>query len=257
MLVIKDGPDGYSAQRRWAWFPRVIKHVAILSTDGYPSLDAIKWTYYLQITWSVIDNSGETPSTLATSGRYVNPVFMRRQAMVGPGMPAANTGRRIMAYLITRKLEGQAHNLERILGDEVAAKGVLEMIDHVAVAKSVNHIMGFEGMAAVTYFNAWRGLSVAWKGAQPLQPHWPRMPGRTLLLASGNRGATDPVNAMLNYGYKCAETECTLAEYACALSPAMGIGHVDRPGRDSFALDLQRSCGQGSTAWYSGYSRNG
>jgi CRISPR/Cas system-associated endonuclease Cas1 len=43
---------------------------------------------------------------------------------------------------------------------------------------------------------------------------------------------------MLNFGYWAAYAECALACYAAHLSPAMGISHRDRAGRDSFALDL-------------------
>jgi CRISPR-associated endonuclease Cas1 len=203
-------------------------------------MDAMAWLYECEITWSVIDRSGERPRILATSGRYVNPVNERRQAMCGQGMPAANTGVKIFRYLLTLKLEGQADNAERILHDDVTAKEIRERINHLAVAKDISRLMGHEGQAADVYWQAWKDLPVMWNGKQPSQPHWLRYPSRRTLRRDweSNRNATDPINAMLNFGYHCAEVECILACYAAALSPAMGIGHVDDPTRASFALDL-------------------
>jgi CRISPR-associated endonuclease Cas1 len=155
-------------------------------------------------------------------------------------MPAANTGVKIMRFLLTRKLEGQADNAERILRDNATAKFILEQTDKLAVAKDVNTLMGYEGEAAKRYWAAWGDLPVIWNGPKPLQSHWLAFPKRATLRRdyADNRNATDPINAMLNFGYACAESECTLAAYAAALDPAMGIGHVDEPGRNSFALDL-------------------
>lgn len=240
MLTIHDGPMGDVRKREWARVPSVVKHLVILTSHGYVSLDAMQWMNDCGITWSIISRQKDESSTLATSGRYVNPLYMRQQAMCGPGMPAANTGRKIFRYLITRKLEGQAHVAERYLRDEVAAKAILARIDNVSVARDINAIMGHEGEAAKTYWQAWVGMPIPWKGTKPRQPHWLAFPSRSTLGHEwdSNRGATDPVNAMLNFAYSCAETECILACYAYALSPAMGIGHVYRPGRESFALDL-------------------
>jgi CRISP-associated protein Cas1 len=239
VLLITDGPMGNKRERTIARVPRTIKTLAILTNHGYVSLDAMKWLNECEITWFIVDGSGPSPQTLATSGKPVNPIYMRRQALCGPGMPAAMTGTKIMARLITAKLEGQAYNCERILRDTETAKLILAQIDKVAVAPDVTHIMGHEGVAGRKYWTAWRGLALAWI-TPPLQAHWRVFPSRDNLLRdwSTNRNATDPVNAMLNFAYKCAETECTLACYAYALSPTMGVGHVDRAGRDSFSLDL-------------------
>lgn len=238
ILVVKDGPMGSPRERRIARVPRTIKHLAILTNHGSISLDAMAWLTDTEITYSVIDRSGKFPRLLSTSGGYVNPLYMRQQALCAPGGPAAYTGVKIMRDLITRKLEGQALNAERLRDTEAAAR-IREYLPRVAAARSVETIRGYEGAAADEYWNAWRGMLVSYL-KWPSQRHWIEFPSRRTLRRSweSNRGATDPVNAMLNFGYKVAETECTLAAYAAALSPALGIGHVDRPGRDSFALDL-------------------
>jgi CRISPR-associated protein Cas1 len=53
------------------------------------------------------------------------------------------------------------------------------------------------------------------------------------------RGATDPFNMLLNYGYKAILfTEVWKAVYYAGLDPYAGYLHTDRSGRPSFVLDL-------------------
>ena len=52
------------------------------------------------------------------------------------------------------------------------------------------------------------------------------------------RGAEDPVNAMLNYGYSILEGEVWRGVHYAGLDPYGGFLHVDRPGRPSLVLDL-------------------
>ena len=53
-----------------------------------------------------------------------------------------------------------------------------------------------------------------------------------------NRSATDPINAMLNYGYKVAETETLRACRTVGINPELGIMHSSGTDRDGFVLDL-------------------
>ena len=57
---------------------------------------------------------------------------------------------------------------------------------------------------------------------------------------SGRSGryATDPVNAMLNYGYGVLLGEVWRAVHYAGLDPYGGFLHADRPGKPSMALDL-------------------
>lgn len=83
------------------------------------------------------------------------------------------------------------------------------------------HLMNLEGRAAAAYWKAFGHLlqSADW-------------PGRR------HQGATDPVNAALNYGYGIlygvVERACLLA----GLDPYAGYLHADRPGKPSLVLDL-------------------
>ena len=52
------------------------------------------------------------------------------------------------------------------------------------------------------------------------------------------RPPTDPVNAMLSFGYSLLANDCASALEGVGLDPAAGFMHTLRPGRNSLALDL-------------------
>jgi CRISPR-associated protein Cas1 len=53
-----------------------------------------------------------------------------------------------------------------------------------------------------------------------------------------HRGAPDPVNSALNYGYGILYTQVWGAVMNAGLEPFAGFLHVDRPGKPSLVLDL-------------------
>lgn len=53
-----------------------------------------------------------------------------------------------------------------------------------------------------------------------------------------HRGASDPFNAMLNYGYGILYSQIWSAIILAGLEPFAGFMHVDRPGKPSLVLDL-------------------
>jgi CRISPR-associated protein Cas1 len=83
-------------------------------------------------------------------------------------------------------------------------------------------LMGFEGAAARSY---WEAVAVILEGRIAF-------PGRE------TRGALDPVNAALNYGYGILYSQVFGAVVNAGLEPYAGFLHVDRPGKPSLVLDL-------------------
>ena len=83
-------------------------------------------------------------------------------------------------------------------------------------------ILGFEGQASHEY----------WLGFQHvLDEKW----GFTF---RSGRGATDPVNSLLNYGYAVLQSEMWKSIYLAGLDPYCGFLHSDRYGRASLVFDL-------------------
>ena len=115
-----------------------------------------------------------------------------------------------------------------------------EVLDHVLELEQIKRYPGVreEGRATVDDL---RGelLSIEGRAAQrywgavkqvlPPELGWPGREGR---------GATDPVNAALNYGYGVLYGQVERALVLAGLDPYAGFVHVDRPGKPSLTLDF-------------------
>jgi len=85
-----------------------------------------------------------------------------------------------------------------------------------------DQLMGYEGTGARLY---WEGVAILLEG----RIHFP---GRS------TRGALDPVNSALNYGYGILYGQVSGAVVNAGLEIFAGFLHVDRPGKPSLVLDL-------------------
>ncbi|MEF3274697.1 MAG: CRISPR-associated endonuclease Cas1 [Chloroflexus sp.] len=83
-------------------------------------------------------------------------------------------------------------------------------------------LMGIEGRYAARYWQAIGALL-------PPELNWP---GRE------TRGASDPFNQVLNYGYGLLYGQVEHAIVLAGLDPYAGLLHADRPGKPSLVLDL-------------------
>lgn len=77
-----------------------------------------------------------------------------------------------------------------------------------------------------------RGASIYWGMVGRLLRADVNWPGRE------HRGAQDPVNSALNYGYGILYSRVEGAIILAGLDPYAGFVHVDRPGKPSLVLDL-------------------
>jgi CRISPR-associated protein Cas1 len=84
-----------------------------------------------------------------------------------------------------------------------------------------NEIMGIEGSAAQMYWDTVGQVL-------PAEIEWHGREGR---------GARDPVNSALNYGYGILYAQTERALILAGLDPYAGFAHVDRPGKPSMTLD--------------------
>jgi len=83
-------------------------------------------------------------------------------------------------------------------------------------------VLAAEGEAARRYWAAVGAILPAAYG-------WPGRAGR---------GATDPLNSLLNYGYGILYSRIEQAVVLAGLDPYAGFLHADRPGKPSLVLDL-------------------
>lgn len=106
-----------------------------------------------------------------------------------------------------------------------------EVLDHLEELRRLKgstvdevrgQILSIEGRAAQKY----------WDALKKVVPEGYQWPGRK------GRGARDPVNAALNYGYGILYGQVERALVLAGLDPYGGFIHVDRPGKPSLVFDL-------------------
>jgi len=98
----------------------------------------------------------------------------------------------------------------------------VESLGDVPIDSIRGTLMGLEGISSAHYWEAIASIIPSEYGFD---------------IRSG-RYASDPVNALLNYGYALLEAEVWRAVHFAGLDPYGGFLHVDRPGRPSMVLDL-------------------
>jgi hypothetical protein len=147
-------------------------------------------------------------------------------------------------YLIASKLAGQASVAKGRLSETGAATTIARLRDELEAAETLEEIRHVEAVAANVYWNAWSEIEVPFvrKDVSRVADHWRTFEGRRSAVNVGtSRSATDPANALLNYGYRLLEAEGRFACLAVGLDPGLGILHADLKGRDSMVLDIMEA----------------
>ncbi len=98
----------------------------------------------------------------------------------------------------------------------------LEQLQAEKIEDIREQLMSVEGRAAQKY----------WAAIGRIIPPDLQWPGRE------TRGATDPFNSVLNYGYGILYTQVEQALILAGLDPYGGFLHADRPGKPSLVLDM-------------------
>ncbi|MCL5997403.1 MAG: CRISPR-associated endonuclease Cas1 [Chloroflexi bacterium] len=106
--------------------------------------------------------------------------------------------------------------------DELAHRPEIAGGEKVTIDDWRFQLLSIEGRAAQAYWGAV-------KQVLPDECGWPGREGR---------GATDPVNVALNYGYGILYGQVERALVLAGLDPYAGFLHVDRPGKPSLTLDF-------------------
>jgi CRISPR-associated protein Cas1 len=127
-----------------------------------------------------------------------------------------------LRYIARRQAEAAAHELKQVALDLQAYADELAGLAATTVDDLRQALMGYEGHGARRYWAA-LGLLV------PSEYAW---------AARETRGATDPVNVLLNYGYGILYGEVQKSLLLAGLEPYAGLIHTDRPGKPSLTCDL-------------------
>lgn len=132
----------------------------------------------------------------------------------------------LLKYIAKYRKENDPELYEKLWAAANKVNDGLSEMETFRAAETVSDIrsqlLGIEGRAAQHY---WRAV----KETIPGQYEWPGRVGR---------GAQDPINSALNYGYGILYSQVERACVLAGLDPYAGFIHVDRPGKPSLVLDL-------------------
>ncbi|MCW2279018.1 CRISPR-associated endonuclease Cas1 [Heliophilum fasciatum] len=213
-----------------------IEQITAMSSGVSLSTDVIEECVKHGIVINLLDFRGIPYATMFTPGVLATVKTRREQ------LQAYRDERSVMLAkaFVTGKMRNQINGLKYFAKyRKTARREVYDMITNVCAAmeKTVDELKTIEG----TMIDDIRGqlLSVEgrtahayWEGVKYLLGDKVSFPGRI------NRGATDPVNSLLNYGYAVLEARVQAAILQSGLDPYGGFMHVDRPGKMSLVYDL-------------------
>lgn len=215
---------------------RDLETLSIVTMAASISVEAIRACAKFGVQIDLLDGLGD-PYAKITSPYLVGTVTTRRAQMLAYLSPK---GLEVAKHAVRARLRNQV-NLLRYFGkyrreadpvaysvieDTLPALQALETELDGIQAPNIDvvreHILSVEGRGGVLYWGAIAGL---------LPPDLD-FPGRL------GRGATDPVNACLNYGYGILYAQAAGALSTAGLEPFAGFLHTDRPGKPSLVLDF-------------------
>jgi CRISPR-associated endonuclease Cas1 len=239
-LVIADGLGTHRRERRYSRATHGLSRLVVLSSAGTVGLDALRWCAGVGIGVVVLDPfGGELHLTSGGAGND-DPRLRRAQALA----MATPAGFEATRYLIASKLAGQASVAKGRLSETGAAETIIRLRDQLEIAETLEEVRHVEAVAANVYWSTWGEIEVPFvrKDVPRVANHWRTFEGRRSAVNVGtSRSATDPANALLNYGYRLLEAEGRLACLAVGLDPGLGILHADLKGRDSMVLDVMEA----------------
>ncbi len=107
--------------------------------------------------------------------------------------------------------------------------------------QSIVDLRIIEANSAAAYFRAWRDMPIKWRGTSrhPIPDDWRDVGPRTSAFAlAGNRNASHPINAMLNYAYAVLESRMRIKAVSEGYDPTIGIMHEGGNGASAFIFDI-------------------
>jgi CRISPR-associated endonuclease Cas1 len=233
-LTIEDGVGRSRRTRRYHKATSGLRRLVIIGHSGYITFEASRWLADAKIQVLHLDSEGRILSVSAQSPDLPGLRRAQGKAITTP------TGIEIIRYLLTLKVAGQQQIAARLGDPEPEIDTALTAIEQ---ASDLDSLRIAESQAAVAYWRAWRSAEVRFvRVDQATVPaHWLTFGQRRSTQSASGRRAINPINAILNYLYTLLEAEARIATIAVGLDPGLGIMHLDKKARDSFALDLMEA----------------
>lgn len=247
-LLIRNGFTHYpQAREEFRFFPGSLnlpRYVILLDGSGNISIDVLNWlaeqnVALIRLTWR-----GQIAIIAAPHGYSANPHRVQWQRETR----ADHTARMNWCIdLISQKIISSILTLEKVIPKSAAwekamsrAYADLSTLE-LAPPSTIESLRVIEANSAAAYFRSWKGLPIKWRGTtrRPIPNEWRAIGSRTSQFnIAGNRNASHPINAMLNYAYTALESRKRLQAIAEGYDPTIGIMHESRPGASAFIFDI-------------------
>jgi CRISPR-associated protein Cas1 len=257
-LLVRDGHTHFPAkERNWRFFPGALDvppAIVVLDGSGNITLDAVDWLATQRIPLIRLRWNGRFSSVLTSGGQaaLTDKVHWQQKTRENPRARLA-----FAVDLIRQKAENSLQTLEEYLPPSpLRDRACANLARRVKLLKgepprTFASLLGFEGGIAGDYFRVWTGIPLKWKALRryPIPDDWSKYRSRVALRygirlhsdgGGYNRGATHPVNAMLNYAYAVLIARTQIRLVADGFDPTLGIMHQKKQLRGispAFALD--------------------
>lgn len=255
-LVVRDGFT--TEDRREIHFPRgrcAIERIVVRAPGGTISMEAINWCATMEIAISFVASDSTLLNCLVPDAPHDGPV-KRAQAVSAVTDDAVNLAR----YLLAKKMDAQIAAIEREFGrldiGNVSSRSSATAQVNACKASLMEtstlvDFLALEGRAAQVYWDLLVESPLPWRNwaLKRIPAHWAAISPRTNGRRERVRDATDPFNAILNYGYTLLEVETRIACEATGLDPDLGLIHVDDRLRESFIYDLLEPLRSNADVW--------
>lgn len=257
-MLVRDGNTHFPAkQRTWRFFPGALDvppSIVVLDGSGDITLDAIDWLATQRIPLIRLRWNGQFASVLTSGGQAADAEKVHWQQATRDD-PDARLD--FGVNLIREKAENSLQTIDEYLpASPLRDRALANLVVRARMLKqnpprTFSSLLGFEGSIAGDYYRAWTGIPLKWKALKryPIPEDWNRYRSRVALRdgirlhsdgGGYNRGATHPVNAMLNYAYTVLISRIQIRLVADGYDPTLGIMHQKKQFRrisPAFALD--------------------
>lgn len=213
-----------------------LRSVQIINNGISVSADALEVCCEQGIPFFFMDAQGRCYASVYAAGLGATVLTRRKQFLAydderGLAIAKAVTLSKLhnqaatLKYMAKNRKESapEIYNELRLTADEIRdARGQIEALGGNRIEDVRDIIMGIEGNAGQRYWSAVRLI----------------IPDTYEWTTRQHRGAKDPVNSLLNYGYGILYTRTEQALVLAGLDPYAGFLHADRPGKPSLVLDF-------------------
>jgi CRISPR-associated protein Cas1 len=256
-LLVRDGYTHFpQKQREWRFFSSALDippSIAVIDGSGDITMDAIDWLARHRVPLLRIRWDGQFSSIVTSGGQAANAdkIHWQQKTRENPRERLA-----FATNIIRQKAANTLATMEFLPRSPVWDRACKNITMRAELLKreppsTFAHLLGIEGSIAADYFRVWSELSIKWKPLKryPIPNDWSTYRSRVALRhgirlrndgGGYNRGATHPVNAMLNYAYAVLIAQTQIRLIVEGYDPTIGIMHEKKALRGinpGFALD--------------------